>query len=202
MKLTFISRLIYACFMGNLYFHVGFFSYKQINIGVNWSFKMIKKIYKKELVKRVGEAIVLWRRVHLYTTPKQLLMLCHWILHNILFHPRQRVLSFDGWIIIGAAFFYPLPLHSCLTFKISGLSSWLGIFSYQSSFFWFVNFYPWYFCKFLFSFYFFSIASFNLDFLFFIYFLNLVPILFFFFFFLVSFINFQLFSILSFNQKF
>jgi hypothetical protein len=95
---------------------------------------------------------VLWRRVHLYTTPKQLLMLCHWIPHNILFHPRQRVLSFDGWIIIGAAFFYPLPLHSCLTFKISGLSSWLGIFSYQSSFFWFVNFYPWYFCKFLFFF--------------------------------------------------
>jgi hypothetical protein len=154
---------------------------------VNWSFKMIKiYIYKKELVKRVGEANVLRRRVHLYTTPKQLLMLCHWIPHNILFHPRQRVLSFDGWIIVGAAFFYPLPLDSCPTFKISGLSSWLGIFSYQSSFFWFVNFYLWSFCKFLFICYFFSIASFNLDYLFIFYFSNLVPILFFSFIFILS----------------
>jgi hypothetical protein len=136
---------------------------------VNWSFKVIKKILKKELVKRVGEAVALQWRVHLHTTPKQLLMLYHWIPHNILFNPRQRVLSFDGWIIVGVAFFYPLPLDSRLTFKIPGLSSWLGIFSYQSSFFWFVNFYPWSFCKFLFNFYFFSIASFNLDF--FIYFL-------------------------------
>jgi hypothetical protein len=31
----------------------------QINIEVNWSFKVIKKILKKELVKRVGEAVAL-----------------------------------------------------------------------------------------------------------------------------------------------
>jgi DNA-binding MarR family transcriptional regulator len=68
----------------------------QINIEVNWSFKVIKKILKKELVRRVGEVVAFRRRVHLYTTPKQLLMLCHWIPHNILFNPRQRVLSFYG----------------------------------------------------------------------------------------------------------
>jgi hypothetical protein len=54
----------------------------------------------------MGDAVMLWRRMQLHTTIKIFFPLCHWIPHNILFHPRRFKLSSYGWIIDEAAFFF------------------------------------------------------------------------------------------------
>jgi hypothetical protein len=56
----------------------------------------------------MGEAMVLQQPIRRHTTIKKSLPSCHWIPHNILFHNKQHVLGFDGWIVIEAIFLFSL----------------------------------------------------------------------------------------------
>jgi hypothetical protein len=133
----------------------------------------------------VGEAATLWRLVHFYMKT------------NFFFF--QHIAFWTAKVFFFPFLFSPLPYDSCRHFKFQGSPIGFVYLCIGPYYFDLLNFILDFFVTFFFKF---LIAPFNLEFLYFN-FSNLILVLFFYSFFLAFFLkNFQLISILSFNQKF